>query len=393
LFVIQHILTFFCFIIFVMLHIPSTALYSRVYIYTPIGLYLFERLVRTLRYAYNNVRPGRATLIQESGGVTKVIVHSRQLKKWTPGSFVLLSLPTFGIGQSHPATIASIPSSHEGKLVFLLRAHHGFTSRIHANASLASLHKGSTKPPASETTHLALIDGPYGGKHLDFASFSSILLIAGSTGVTFTLPIILNLAFRAQKQKLPVREVTFVWAIKTSQCIKWISSELQQAADELYKAGIELSVRFFVTADEEFVEESADERDGNTQTDICQRSKSNGEFSCISAATDNAESTQTAGPNSEKLPISEPELNSNEAIKEKSPQQPPAYSTRALVSTIQPGRPDIHGIVSEAQNSSIGELGVAVCGPVGLSTETRRVVAALEVFGKGIYLHAESFGW
>jgi len=36
---------------------------------------------------------------------------------------------------------------------------------------------------------------------------------------------------------------------------------------------------------------------------------------------------------------------------------------------------------------------VGVCGPVGLTAETRRVVAGLEGKGRAIYLHAESFGW
>ena len=376
-----------------MLHLPSTALYTRVYIYIPIGLYLFERLVRTLRYAYNNIRPGRATLIQESGGVTKITVHSRQLKSWRPGSFVLLSLPRFGIGQSHPATIASIPSSHEGKLVFLLRAHHGFTSRIHANASVDSLHEGTAEPPASKTTHLALIDGPYGGKHLDFASFSTVLLVAGSAGVTFTVPILLDLAFRAQKQKLPVREVTFIWAIKTSQCTTWIASELQQAADELYKAGVDLTVRIFVTADVEFVEESADERVGDTQTSTCQCGNSSGECSCISAATNQRKNASASAQESEEVQISETDLNNSKEVVEEKSAQPPAYTVPTPVSTLQAGRPDIHSIVSEAQKTSIGEMGVAVCGPVRLSTETRRVVSVLEGGGRGIYLHAESFGW
>jgi ferric-chelate reductase len=240
-----------------MLHLPSTALYSRVYIWIPIGIYLLERTLRTLRYVYNNIRPGRATLLHLPGGVTKIVVTTRQLKSWTPGSFVLLSLPRFGIGQSHPATIASIPTSHEGQLVFFLRAHHGFTSRIHANASTVSLHKATAfpePPPAPKSTHLALIDGPYGGKQLDFASFGSVLLISGSTGVTFTLPILLDIAFRTQKHKLPVKEVTFIWTIKTSDCATWIDSELKNASDELAKAGIVFTIKIFVTADEEFVE-------------------------------------------------------------------------------------------------------------------------------------------
>jgi len=236
-----------------MLHLLYTAFYSRVYVYVPIGLYLFERLLRTLRYAYNNIRPGRATLVQLPGGVTKIVVSKRQVKSWSPGSFVLLCLPRFGLGQSHPATIASTPNSHGGKLVFYMRAHHDLTSRVHANASVVSPQEASPGlPPQTrhlETLYLALIDGPYGGKQLDFACYSSVLLIAGATGVKFTLPILLDVAFRAQEQKLPVRDVTFVWAIKTSACAAWIS-------DELLKAGIEIKVRFFVTGNEEFIEES-----------------------------------------------------------------------------------------------------------------------------------------
>ena len=61
-FVVQHIITFFGFIIAVMMHLPNTALYSRVYIYIPIGLYLLDGIIRSTRYTWNNARPGRATL-------------------------------------------------------------------------------------------------------------------------------------------------------------------------------------------------------------------------------------------------------------------------------------------------------------------------------------------
>ncbi|KAN0108767.1 Ferric reductase NAD binding domain containing protein [Hyaloscypha variabilis] len=356
-FVIQHILTFFGFIICIMLHLPSTALYSRVYIWIPIGIYLLERTLRTLRYVYNNIRPGRATLLHLPGG------------SWTPGSFVLLSLPRFGIGQSHPATIASIPTSHEGQLVFFLRAHHGFTSRIHANASTVSLHKATAfpePPPAPKSTHLALIDGPYGGKQLDFASFGSVLLISGSTGVTFTLPILLDIAFRTQKHKLPVKEVTFIWTIKTSDCATWIDSELENASDELAKAGIVFTIKIFVTADEEFVE----------------------------TAKSSAGSSPSIGA---KTLVGETETQDGDKVVEgeKLRDELPAHSARRLELSMQTGRPNLNSIIAEAQKKGQehGEMGVAVCGPVGLTAETRRVVTRLKGKGREIYLHAESFGW
>jgi ferric-chelate reductase len=378
-----------------MLHLLSTAVYSRVYVYIPIGLYLFERLLRTLRYAYNNIRPGRATLIQLPGGVTKIVVSTRQVKSWSPGSFVLLSLPRFGLGQSHPATIASIPSSHGGKLVFYMRAHHGFTSRVHANASVVSPQEASLGLPTRyltlETFYLALMDGPYGGKQLDFPCYSSVLLIAGSTGVTFTLPILLDLAFRAQKQKLPVRDVTFIWAIKTSACAAWIGDELRSASDELLKAGIEFKVRFFVTGNEEFIEESpyGGEAIWGSSAETCH---CEGECSCISNSPEIARR-----PESKILQLIEEietHLFHKEAVDEKWKDQPPSCGRKREILTLKTGRPDVREIVKERQGKmeGRGELGVAVCGPVGLIAETSRVVAHLQGKGAGIYLHAEGFG-
>ena len=90
-FVVQHVITFFGFIIAVMIHLPSTALYSRVYIYIPIALYIVDRLLRTVRFAYNNIYPDRATLTPFEGGVTKIRVPVKHVRKWRPGAHVFLS--------------------------------------------------------------------------------------------------------------------------------------------------------------------------------------------------------------------------------------------------------------------------------------------------------------
>ena len=140
---------FFGFIIAVMMHLPSTALYSRVYIYIPIGLYFLDRMIRSARYVWNNVRPGRATLTALDGGVTKICIKSKAIKKWSPGAHVFLSIPKFGIGQSHPATIASVPTSHTGELVFILKGHGGFTSRLQNSASNSASSLGGTSSKES----------------------------------------------------------------------------------------------------------------------------------------------------------------------------------------------------------------------------------------------------
>jgi len=97
-FVVQHYITFFGFIVAVIMDLPSTALYSRVYFYIPIGLYFFDRIIRSSKYAWNNIQPGRATLMALEGGVIRVQIRSKTIKNWRPGSHVFLSIPNFGIG-------------------------------------------------------------------------------------------------------------------------------------------------------------------------------------------------------------------------------------------------------------------------------------------------------
>jgi hypothetical protein len=257
-----------------------------------------------------------------------------------------------------------------------------------------SLHEATAfpeSPQAPKSTHLALIDGPYGGKQLDFASFGSVLLISGSTGVTFTLPILLDIAFRAQKQKLPVKEVTFIWTIKTSAYATWIDSELKNAGDELVKAGIVFTIKIFVTADEEFVEIEGGGSGSSSGTLNCQCS---GECSGINEiAKSSARSSPSIGT---KTLVGEIETqDGDKAVDEEKLRDLPAHSARRLELSMQTGRPNLNSIIAEAQKKGQehGEMGVAVCGPGGLTAETRRVVSKLEGKEKGIYLHAESFGW
>jgi ferric-chelate reductase len=213
LFVLQHIITFFGFIIAIMFHLPTTALYTRVYIYIPIALFLVERGFRSARFAWNNARPGKATMIALDGGVTRITVQSKAVTKWSPGAHVFLSIPKFGPGQSHPATIASIPSSHSGDLVFILKSHSGFTGRLLKSATNSTTSILPAKEESEPSTYLALIDGPYGSSHSDFCTFDTVFLVSGSTGITFTLAILLDIAARAQKSRLPVKRVVFLWVV------------------------------------------------------------------------------------------------------------------------------------------------------------------------------------
>jgi len=397
-FVVQHIITFFGFIIAVMFHLPET--YSRVYIYIPIGLYVFDRGIRYLRCAWNNARPPRAIMTALDGGVTKITVKCKAIKKWSPGAHVFLSIPRFGPGQSHPATIASIPSSHSGDLVFILKSHKGFTSRllksaVNSTTSLLPTTEDSGSPSPETSTHIALIDGPYGGSHSDFATFDTVLLISGSTGTTFTLPILLDIAARAQKARLPVKRLVFVWIVKNTSWTSWTSSELTSASEALQAAGIELSIQIHVTCDTNF---TTGEEDQNKECG-CQCDKSAGPCCCVNV--EEPDSSQEAIDEKDQS-LSKDDLEVRLQPRPKISSLNSGTKSRILpCASFHSGRPDFYSLLSELLEEAEGETGVAVCGPLGLNSDVRNTVVRLSderavnkgTGAEGIYLHCEGFGW
>ncbi|KAF7884470.1 uncharacterized protein EAF02_004806 [Botrytis sinoallii] len=337
-------------------------------------------IIRTGRYAWNNIRTPTATLKVLEGGVTRVCIESKAVKKWNPGSHVLLSIPQLGIGQSHPATIASTPSSHDGKLVFLLKAHKGFTGRLLYAAE---------NSPASNSPWKARIDGPYGNT-VDYAAFDTVLLISGSTGTTYTLPILLDIANRAQSTRLPVQRIVFVWIIKNTSWTSWIADELASAAEKLDAVGIELTIRIHVTCDNNFTT-----GDSNTVANCCACDKSPSPCCCISVDAD-ADDDEITSIDEKGTKISaQPKITSASSI---------TSGTRSSIlpcAVFHSGRPDFHPILGELLVKAEGETGIAVCGPLGLSSNVRTTVAKCSndravhkgTGAQGIFLHAEGFGW
>jgi len=400
-FVFQHIITFFGFIIAVMFHLPSTALYSRVYIYIPIALFLVDRIIRSVRFAWHNTRPGRATMAALDGGVTRITVKSKAINKWSPWAHVFLSIPKFGPGQSHPATIASIPSSHCGDLVFILKSHRGFTSRLLKSATnsttslLPTKEEPSSSQPAEASTYIALVDGPYGSSHTDFCSFDTVFLIAGSTGTTFTLPILLDIAERAQKSRLPVKRVVFLWIVKNTSWTSWTAPELSSASQALLAAGIELSTRIYVTCDTKF---TTGEEDQSKECG-CTCDKTLGPCCCVSPDDSN---NIVEILDKEELPNEK--KGGEPAIQPRSQSPSVSYGTKSSVlpcANFYSGRPDIYSILWGILERAEGETGIAVCGPLGLNSDVRNIVVRCSderavhkgTGAEGIYLHSECFGW
>lgn len=405
-FVVQHIITFFGFIIAVVYHLPEP--YSRVYIYIPIALYLMDRIVRFVRYTLINRTASSATLTKLEGNVTRVQIHKpAHLKSWSPGSHILVSFPKLGFGQSHPATIVSTPSSHNGDVVLLLKSRKGFTKQLmsHANDSTTGLL--STEHPGEQKKYRALIDGPYGGSQPDFAAFDSVCLIAGSTGITFTLSLLTSLAeHAAQTQgRIPLRRIHMVWCIKQPSHALWVQSEQATAFSLLRKAGIETEMSFFVTCADAFTSAVQDEE----KECPCECDKSLGPCCCVNpdAVDENEKEIDLVGPLTGHVSFSSSSRQSSSSIQKSaiptsahevdSEAAPSPSTTKAQVLS---GRPDIPALIEATLRAANGESGVAVCGPLGLSKSVRNAVAEASdrravhkgTGAQGVFLHVEGFG-
>ncbi|KAJ7735728.1 ferric reductase like transmembrane component-domain-containing protein [Mycena metata] len=205
----------------------------------------------------------------------RITVRRPDYFRWSPGQLAYLSIPSVSATpwEAHPFTIASIdgniPRAAKGqrlsqdsssdkansvdsttttsetqsppgcnKLVFLLRVHDGFTKRL-LNAA------GSASPPNQMFN--AYIDGPYCAPP-SVRGFASVVLFCGGSGISFTLPLLLDIIRAANMGTNPTcRRVVMIWAIRDADQIKAISEDLLLALDGVSNS-IAIDIRIHVTA-------------------------------------------------------------------------------------------------------------------------------------------------
>jgi len=156
----------------------------------------------------------RATTQILNGNVVRITIPipTNRLGKyfwghWEAGSHIRITIPSIGLFQTHPLTIASIPS--DGNIRLYIRARTGFTRRVYERAAAAVV----SGTQASLNVH---IEGIYGGRFPSFAKFDVVLLIAGGIGATFTVPILRDLVNRAKQSntRRQCKRLAFVWVVK-----------------------------------------------------------------------------------------------------------------------------------------------------------------------------------
>ncbi|KAL8757446.1 MAG: hypothetical protein Q9199_002230 [Rusavskia elegans] len=271
LFVMQHVITFVGFFVAVYLHVPAEL---KVWVWIAVGFFLFDRLFRAGATVVVNVSllnkspktlAPKATFESVSGDTTRITITNPRFK-WKAGQHVFLSCHDLAPLQAHPFTIASLPA--DGKLEFLVKSKSGSTKRFFRHAE-----KTQGPPQASYNKchdRSVILEGPY-GRIRPLRQFDSIFLIAGSSGATFTVPLMRDIVsnWMAHTQErfdtgnrstssfpgAATRFIRFVWVIKSRSQYTWFASQLEainatavRLKNASYNVEVEMSI--YITCDE-----------------------------------------------------------------------------------------------------------------------------------------------
>jgi len=329
------------------------------------GLDRFVRIVRLVAFnhSYFGFSSGSGTMDATTELLSDHFIRLRMRRPahfhWSPGQTAYLIMP--GVStlpfEAHPFTIASIdsPLAAEGEsekelgvsapywkeLVFLIQARGGFTKRLKESAL-----QGKTVK--------VFVDGPYGPSP-DLGKYNTSVLVAGGTGVSYTLPVLLSIVQRAREGTTNCTRVVFIWAMRDIKHLAWVSDTLLEAA-QLAPSSLKVKIRIYATGVNRSIPKMS--RSGSFDDDSM-----NGE-------SDNEKKDSLSNV------LAHPSVSVTE------------------------GRPDIASLLRQEAEGTSERMSVSVCGSQAIASAVRQSVrfdvAGMSSIMRGspsITLHVESFGY
>ncbi|KIK57839.1 hypothetical protein GYMLUDRAFT_46056 [Collybiopsis luxurians FD-317 M1] len=378
---------FYAHVILVLLILVGAYVHTRefdyeTYIWPSFIVWGADRTIRVLKlilfnYSYFGIGSGGtldASIELLTPGCVRLTLKKPSLFRWSPGQFAYLIVPDVSTlpFECHPFTIASHDSLLDSglsssdstqagqspklkELTFLINVRDGFTKRL---ADLAT-RRGSVK---------VLLDGPYGQTH-DLDLYNTIVFIAGGTGVSHTLPLLLDTIKRVRDGKSVCQRVTFIWCIRDYSNIQWISDILVSGIT-LAPDSMKIHIRVYVTG-------TFDPR--RSLTDL---------HKLGAESASSAESMLVQTPTSEKVENLTTSASSLDVI---------AGLPSVMISQ---GRPLLADQLKEEADASRGAMWVTVCGSQSIASAVRKglqfpVAGPFATLRKGVdvALHVESFGY
>ncbi|KAI9646232.1 hypothetical protein NHQ30_005672 [Ciborinia camelliae] len=195
-------------------------------------LWATERAARILTLAYRNFGKGGSRTVIEAlpGNAVRVTVDMARPWKFKPGQHAYLYMPSVGLFQSHPFSVAwseeavdlsndKLAMTHRDVLAmqktsmsFVIRARTGFTEKLFKKAEASPDGKLYTKCWA---------EGPYGGMHM-MHSYGTVMLFAGGVGITHQVPHVRDLVAGYANGTVAARKIVLVWTIQSPEHLEWI---------------------------------------------------------------------------------------------------------------------------------------------------------------------------
>jgi len=173
----------------------------------------------------------------ENGDIVRLdFMHSQD--PWKIGQHFYLCFIKCSIWQSHPFTPLSLPVLRDGTIQhsYILRAKQGETKKLAEMARKQMTENDTMTTPV-------ILSGSYGESITeDLTPETNVLCVAGGTGITYVLPVLLDLI---SKPSSSMRKVQLIWAIRKASDAQWVQDELESIYQSRESHGIE--VRIFVT--------------------------------------------------------------------------------------------------------------------------------------------------
>ncbi|KAM4057309.1 ferric reductase like transmembrane component domain-containing protein [Hirsutella rhossiliensis] len=370
----QHVLSAAVMLWLLHRHIPANARYL---LFMAISFLIFDRVARCASIPYSSssrsaIRFGHEMSMRAVGGTTTILTIRGTRFKWHAGQHVYLWVPRLGPLEAHPYTIAcahELSSSPAGcnSIQLIVRAHGGFSKRIHARAS---------RHP--EKTFTAFLSGPFGVPP-QWDTYETLVLISASTGASFTIPMLEAAA--ASSRRTCVRRIEVALIARMAGEIEFYVRRAMDAAKLARDRGIDVRLHVAITG-------SGPEGDAGVPLVQLRRNKRD--------SPDVEKAGRAPGPSDGlygRRSSSISSVDSNACLGD-SRENASGVGFRQYAA-----RPDLETLIREPVEQAWGETGVIVCGGRELAASTRNCVSRLSderavhkgTGAQGISLYVEEY--
>ncbi|CAM1502463.1 Fc.00g044470.m01.CDS01 [Cosmosporella sp. VM-42] len=369
-FVFQHIFSVVLLLVFLFLHVPDHHQFS---VWCAAAAYAYDVVTRCANPIWRNIRLrlptggfGRVSRIAHKANATAidddltVITIPNVGFTWSPGQHVLIWLPEFWKQSPHPFTICSTPNPElKSQDVHLtLKTKGGLTRKLNNWARRAENTGG-------DGSFRLLLAGPYGALP-NWRQFDSLVLIAASTGGSFTTPILEDLI--TSQSPSCVRRISALYIVRRKAHVEPYLQRISHVISRAKEMGISVRIEIAITQ--------------------CSRDAAGlGESSANESRERLIESEPRVGERRESVelerfsiesPRSSTSERSDALLKEEMDLAlNDGYDYDASFMTESVGRPDVAAFTRNAVGNVPGNVAVAICGGRTIERVVEMTVASL----------------